>query len=103
MPSVSHSNVQSNTKARPRANSAARPILRPVLNLVHSLVHIQIHSLVLNQVLGLVLKKPQTRKIIDLLLDKTLVGNQILESRSLINKERDLTIPSKWQINMDDR
>ena len=76
-------------------------ILSLVLSLVLSQILSQVLSLVLSQVLSLFLNRNhKKRKIIGLSLDKTPVEDQILEARPLINKERGLMIPSKWQINM---
>ena len=46
-------------------------------------------------------QSPQKRIIIDLLHDEVLVEDRTLaEVRPSTNKEKDLTIPSKWQTNM---
>ena len=68
---------------------------------VQSLVLSLILSLVLSQVLSQTLNRVLRKTIIGLRLGEILVEDRTLvEVRPPINRERDLTIPSKWCINM---
>ena len=72
-------------------------VLSLARNPVQSLVLSLILSLVLSQVLSQTLHRVRRKTILDLRLGEILVGDRTLvEVRPPINKERDLTIPSKW-------
>ena len=72
-------------------------VLSLARNPVQSLVLSLILSLVLSQVLSQTLNRVRRKTILDLRLGEILVGDRTLvEVRPPINRERDLTIPSKW-------
>ena len=77
---LSHSGSQSNAQSSSQAGSQSRPQSSSQSNSQSS---------------------SQKRIIIDPLLDEAMVEDRTLvEVRPPTNKERDITIPSKWQINM---